>query len=693
MIEYTLQQKEALRSIEFFLDGKQSVFMLMGYAGTGKTTLISSIVELIKDRHYDYQLMAPTGRAAKILSEKTGELASTIHRGIFELSRIEIVEGSEDEESSVEYRFPLRKGLGAKAPGRVVDPSQSVIIIDEASMVSSKKLVNDLFIFGSGVLLDDIIEYAQLDKGGKIIFIGDPAQLPPVGDADSMALCPSFLNGKGVSVSSYELTEIIRQDANSAILINSIKLRESLFSEVRTGLVLERKTGEVEDIDATDIPLRLYQLAPKPSINSPIVICYSNRAVSLYNAQIRQLYFPDASDTINIGDKLIIVGNNYSNPQRDLYNGEFAQVREFSDKIEKLTGVVYVKEGEGKRVRKTIDLYFREVTLELEDGVVVKTKVFEELLGNAQPNLTYYETCALMSNFRMRHPDLNPKSDEYAHALKLDPYYNAVRAKYGYAITCHKSQGGEWDTTFIDFSGRTGFSKDCLRWSYTAATRATRMMYGFGLHSIPPLKIKVVDIVTVSSTPSPFYSQENSIPPGPFYSDESLSSLKVAYWQINDVLQGSGYVILGIEHKQYREVYVIGDTEGSIYRCESIYNGAGIMRPFKEVTIGTTPSDLLKLLNSIGPYPFEISYSPNNPNLIALYNRIRSICSDFDIAIVNILDQTEHYKLIYCLKTDALYAYLEIYINKFGQVTYIAPKSDIGIRDTKLVNLVEAIRQ
>lgn len=242
-MEFTQQQKNALQAIESFLDDDKSIFILKGYAGTGKTTLITPILSIAHRLGKTCQLMAPTGRAAKILADKTKHPASTIHKAIYELSHIEAVEGDEREESKVEFRFPLRQMNDSRRPGPAVAPDSSVLIIDESSMVGSRKSTGDLFMFGSGILLDDVLRFARHDEGGKIIFVGDPAQLPPVGDPDSFALDVHYITDKGYSVDSYELTEVIRQESDSTILSNSIKLRTLIQSNIRTELVLDRKKG------------------------------------------------------------------------------------------------------------------------------------------------------------------------------------------------------------------------------------------------------------------------------------------------------------------------------------------------------------------------------------------------------------------------------------------------------------------
>ena len=692
-MDFTKQQKEALTAIDRFLRSDRSVFILRGFAGTGKTTIISPMLELAAAAGKVCQLMAPTGRAAKILSEKTKTQATTIHRAIYELSHIEAVEGDELKESKIEFRFPLRQLDDASKPGPVISPDTSVLIIDEASMVSSRKSSGDLFIFGSGILLDDILRYARLGEGGKVIFVGDPAQLPPVSDPDSFALDDSFFAGRGILVDSYELTDVIRQESDSTILSNSVKLRTLIQSNVRTALVLDRKEGEVEDIPAEEIARQFCRLAPTPSSEGPVVICYSNKGAAAYNNEIRSIYFPTGHDTVQVGDRLIIAGNNYSDSKRDIINGEFATVVSYSKEVEKQVGLVYVDEGEEKKKCIKLELRFRDVDLQFDDGVVIHKKILDSLLDSEQPNITYYEQCALVSNFHIRHSELRVNTPEYVRALMQDPYYNAVRAKYGYAVTCHKAQGGEWDTTFVDFGGRIGLNKDCLRWSYTAATRARKMMYGSALHNIPPFSTKVIEIVKTSHVAAEYYPEGSAIPAGPFHRDSDLASLKARYWQMEGALEGSGFRVVGIEHKPYREIYSIADMEGNTYRCHALYNGAGILRPFTEANPGEIPGELMALVNGGEGQPIPFTYLPSNQNLQDLYAKVTSACDEFGITIVNIVEHLNNYKVIYYLHTDAFFAYLEVCVNKYGQITYIAPRSEIGTEDVKLTRLVESIKQ
>lgn len=686
------QQSAAMSAIRAFLSGETSVFILRGYAGTGKTTIVRPVMDLAASLGRQCVLMAPTGRAAKVLAEKTGAAAATIHSTIYSLHAVLADEGSESEESRLQYRFPLAKM--EKRPGHegALSPERSVLIVDEASMVSSRKTTGDLFQFGTGVLLDDIIEYAGLSSGGKIIFIGDPAQLPPVGDPDSMALDPMFFKARGIKTDMYELTEIVRQDSDSAVLDNSIMVRSLIGSECRPSLVLSRKAGEVEDISVEGIITRYCEIAPRPSLDSPAIICFSNRSAAAYNNAIRDTYFPGRVDEVQPGDKLIVVGNNYSYGARKVYNGEYAIVTAVLSGVEMQTGVIYVKKSDGTKERKTLDLSFRDLELAFDDGVVIRTKVFDGLIGSSNPNLTYHEQCALMSNFGMRHEELKKGSEAYVQAMLADPYYNAIRVKYGYATTCHKAQGGEWDTVFVDFSGRIGLNRDCLRWSYTAITRSSRRLYGHLLHNVPAMKARVMDVVKVSSMPEEYYPSSD-VPCGPFSTKGEPAAVRARYWQVAESMEGSEYHISGIEHKPYREIYTVEDCDGARFRFDGTYNRAGHLGALKPADLSSTPEELVEMMNPTAPLALRLEYVPSAPSLEELYSKVSSLCDENGITITNIVEHLGNYKVVYYLRTGAGFAYLDICVNKHGQVTYIAPRSEVGEKDSALAALVESLKQ
>ena len=454
----TAQQEQAMKMIkDFIADEDSQVFILKGYAGTGKTTLIRSITDYLLTQSLRAQLLAPTGRAAKVLRSKLPNYgASTIHKGIYEFSHLII----EESEGLLKYIFPLKK-----------NKERGIYIIDEASMIGSHKSNSELFQFGSGVLIDDLLSYARLHFGGKMIFVGDPMQLPPVGDNQSVALNESYFEALGLKIYSYELTDIVRQEKNSSILANASMIRGLIEKSERNHLVFEKKEGEVMDMSAMEVAMK-YCEDPE---QSSAIVCFSNQQAADYNIAIRSILFPEASH-VAVGDKLMVVCNSYYN-ECELLNGDIITVVEILNDIVSLSAPVWTEKN-GKKQQETITLHFRKIHFQAEEGNTYECYIIDTLLQNKQPSLTIDEMKALYINMVMRMRTekglTNPKSEEFAKAMGEDPFYNALQVKYGYAFTCHKSQGGEWNTVYVDFTKRTGLDSDSLRWKYTAITRASK---------------------------------------------------------------------------------------------------------------------------------------------------------------------------------------------------------------------------
>lgn len=234
-----------MKSISDFLRSSDKVFILSGYAGTGKTTVLQPIIEMAEKDGYDVRLMAPTGRAAKVMGGKTGHDASTIHRAIYRLSGLDVPSDEEIRTEEIE-NMELRFFFPLDIP---VNDTMMLCIVDEASMISSRYSRHELYKFGSGYLLDDLLAFALHHQHGKIIFSGDPAQLPPVGDNTSCALDPKFFAGKNIPFRIYTLTEVLRQNSRSAILANAGKIRSLIgFSGQRNNMFLEMRKGEFEPV-------------------------------------------------------------------------------------------------------------------------------------------------------------------------------------------------------------------------------------------------------------------------------------------------------------------------------------------------------------------------------------------------------------------------------------------------------------
>lgn len=463
-------QEIALTKLESFLEGPTNVFMLKGYAGSGKTTILKGIVEYLNVIDNDFVLMAPTGRAAKVIREKTGQEAFTIHKTIYSYEdMVEVEEGD-----SFFYQYKIRNNT---------DVAGKIFIIDEASMLSNAKSEGEFFRFGSGYLLSDLITYTRVNHENvksKIIFVGDPCQLAPVGDNSSKAFEPIYLKEKfNVSSEETEMKEVKRQGGESGILNAAAKMRKSISAGFFNDFDL-RSNGKDIVNPSYESFLDVWQEAANPKI----IIASKNKTCLNLNLQIRERRFGNANLPIQKSDIVIMGGNNY---RKGVFNGEFAIINEVSDEFESRTIAL--------KGKPAVTLTWRNVELVFPDAEsnnkIVKGKVLENFLYGDN-YLKPEEMQALYVDFTKRHPGLKSKSNEFKDAIIQDEYFNGLLIKYGYAVTCHKAQGGEWNNVFTiwDNDNTNGFNcftdkqikagktnKDFYRWAYTAITRASNKLY------------------------------------------------------------------------------------------------------------------------------------------------------------------------------------------------------------------------
>lgn len=697
-ITYTPQQQEALARISTFLESDKRVFILRGYAGTGKTTLVLPILEKVVKMKLHPQLMAPTGRAARVLRVKTDCPATTIHKGIYKMKGMLAEVGNEDEETELIYFFPIRE---------MEFPGSSVLIIDESSMISSLKNVGENFRFGSDILIKDILAYA---RDSKIIFIGDPAQLPPVGDNKSVALDDNYFKELGFPVESFDLTEVIRQKKESAILENATRLRDvlKLDRNKRTELVFSKKAGEVEDIDPEQIVDAYTSEYPTPSVDSAVVVCFENSKALKYNNRIRKVYYPDNTGAPVPGDIMMVVANNYRYSQKEMLNGEFATVVRVSDTVETQSAPIW--EGKGtKKEKRTISLTFRDVVLKFSDGQEVECKIIDSLLNSREPQLKASELKALWVNMWMRNPKLDAirkkktkteeEMDLISGLLQSDPYFNALRVKYGYAVTCHKAQGGEWETVYVDYSRRCGLHDDGLRWCYTATTRASRRLVGVSLPNITFIdKLKINNRITrTGKAPKGYLSVDESIEDG-FHNQSYPAFVRAKCIQIQANLEGTPYSIDSIRSENWQEFYNIRVPSGDVLRFVSWYQASGVFRPFYCTSSPSLSEDqaaadeVVKLLNTNANFPCKLEYTPSSETLAQLYYLISGLCNELGITITNVLEDIDHYKVRYCLKTSGNFSFLDFTINASKLPTYANANSDLGAEDELLSQLIKKLK-
>ncbi len=693
-MELTHQQQDLLSQVtDFIKDAGQNVFIIRGYAGTGKTTMIKYIIPILEQYGKQVVLLAPTGRAAKVLSKKTDQESSTIHRRIYSLDRLQALCHDEDGQlilsgnvlqekkgapDSVQFWFGLKNDETVSA--------KTVLIVDEASMISSRRAANENLHFGSDILLDDLLTYSKPRSGAKVIFVGDPAQLPPVGDNRSAALDDSYFAGKGLSVRSYELTEVLRQGDGSMILENAMRIRDILKSKCRNSLAFSRKDREVEDVTPEEVVDFYTRSSTVPAIGDSVVICFSNKLAGDYNRSIRSLYFPGSNHVV-AGDILQIVKNNV-NTAFTLFNGDFVKVLSASDSVETMSAPVWAERA-GGRERLNIAITFRDVTLLTESGDRIQCKIVDSLLNASQPHLTPLESTALYINFKMRHPGLT--RDATKDALMCDQYYNAVQAKFGYAITGHKSQGGEWDTVYADYSGRTGLNDDSLRWAYTVTTRARSRLCGVNMPDITPVSSMRCGTIQQIGKPSReafSYAQTDAIGGIP----QSFKEFqKQKYLCVKESLDDAGFYVKSVDALQYDDRYVIAAPSGDI-SVDCYYNGAGLYARF---VLSAADADEREKVRSIfeneDGMTYSFDYKPSAESFAHLMNRVLSLCDDLDIKLTNIVEHPVQYYIAYYLKTSGKFSQILFYFDKNQKFTNALPSSDMGPADGKLQSLLNSL--
>lgn len=675
-MKYTEQQLEAITLFNNFIDAKSSqIFILRGYAGTGKTTLISEFVDILLNKNIGIQLMAPTGKATKVLSSRISSkklIPTTIHKGIYQFEGLVV----EEKENKFEYIYPLRE-----------NKSTRFCIVDEASMISSKYSNTELFKFGSGFLLQDLLDYSQIKTGGKIIFVGDPMQLPPITDNDSCALSDDYFKKLGFNVTSFQLTEIVRQDETSSILTNANKLRSLLneSKEKRNELIFEQRDKEFVDTNKSDV----YELYCSEK-DAAAIICFTNQQAAEYNKAIREIKFPN-NQHVCVGDRLMIVSNNYYGGQ-ELYNGDLITVTNLSNHTIKQTAPVWIEKN-GEKIKQNIDLEFRKIEFKDESGNTHNEYIIETLLENLLPGLTINQMKALYINFMIRLHSLNeelkkqgkPKLDP-RDAVANDEFYNALQVKYGYAFTCHKSQGSEWNHVYIDFTKRTGLDDNSLRWKYTAITRARKAVWCINLPNITPVMSLTIKAISKCSKYADNALALDIIPNSPFHTDNDIAAIKAKYWSIERNLNGSDFHITNVTHLPYRERYEIQTPLGFV-NIDCLYNKAGVFTKYASDNADNALLDLFKNEDNI---TYKIDYHSDIDSLNVLFQKVVSLCDEIGITLTNVCEAD--YKVYYYMKASGGYASLTFNYNAKGFINYATPLSDIGAADEKLQKLIDLLK-
>lgn len=457
------QQKKAFASLQHFVEkSSDKIFILKGYAGSGKTTLMSGFIKWLGEKEYIYSLLASTGRAAKVLSDKTNIEATTIH------SHIYVFNDLDDDLESMSYK---QEQLAIDDKGQINlvfnlktinTESEKIYIIDEASMVADIPDKGGSFaMFGSGELLKDLLLY---DTKGKFIFVGDPCQLPPIGQDISPALSKKYIEKKyNQSVQQIELTEIIRQASANGIITASLLLRNLQTTNPPLKFALFPLKGHSNiSLHSSHASLvnSYIQKIKENGFEYSTLICQTNRHCSDLNKIIRSS-LGKSSNLIETGDILLVTQNNYLT---NLVNGDLARV---------------IKTGK-KEYRCGLSFLQIEIQ-ELVSKHSFNVLLVEDILYSISTNLNNKQHKDLMIDFyhRMKEKGIKQKDKFFKDKMLTDPYLNALKAVFGYALTCHKSQGGEWNEVFVYLDNKIhGIPKPSIyQWLYTAVTRAKETLH------------------------------------------------------------------------------------------------------------------------------------------------------------------------------------------------------------------------
>lgn len=597
---YTLTsgQAELVKQIERFLASKtESVFFLKGYAGTGKTFITKGLTEYFRAIGRNYVLAAPTGKASKVIARKTQSPAYTLHKTIYSFDDIAEYR-DQDTDGTETFKFYAQLAVNSLS-------ADTVYIVDEASMVADIYQEAEFFRFGTGYLLADFLKFVNLDHNDhskKVIFIGDDAQLPPVGMNFSPALDADYLfRHHHARATGYELSEVVRQKSASGIIANALPLRRSLEAKVFNRLTVDFDYPDVEKVEHQALLQRYLESCGGKINGESIVIAHSNSDVGDYNRQIREHFFPGCAE-VTAGDKVMAVANS------DAYgmfisNGDFGVIRRVLGAAEKRTVTLKRKNPDSGLLEEIpVSLLFKDVVVgfrELDGSPrFFQAKIIEDLLYSKEPALSSDQNKALYLDFCIRNPGLKRKSTEFKHALKADPYFNALRLKFGYAITCHKAQGSEWNNVFVKCkSHQSQLTADYFRWFYTAITRTARHLYLLDPPNIQPwsgiemvsnpalelLKAAQPSQVATSVAPSPIAPAVLPVASETFGIPAGATLLLSLLAEVRKLIEGRGVTIEEIHHNQYQDVYYFR-REAESARIDIAYNGknkiTGVAAPY-----------------------------------------------------------------------------------------------------------------
>ena len=684
----TQSQVEAANSLDSFFSGNKNCFILKGYAGTGKTTLLYGISRYLASKHRRFKLMAPTGRAAKVIADKTKYDAFTIHKSVYSMDDLkEYKETKEDGSETFKYFFGLQNND---------DTTDTVYIVDESSMVSDQYSEGEFFRFGSGFLLNDVfkhIDFTTPNITRQILFIGDSAQLPPVNMNFSPALDKKYLSELpyNLSIDEIELTDVARQKQNSGILINATSIREQIAEKRFNKIRIETEFEDINPIQHVEIVNNYLNCKTIQNDNDMVIIAYSNKSVQHYNDLIRERLFPKKK-TIQPKDRFLVVRNNYN---YGVLNGEFGTI----NKVYTATETEYV--GLRKKTGNIqVELKFRDVCVEVLDikgkAIEFDCKIIENQLDSKEPQLTSDEQRALYVLFKKNNPELKAGTPEFKEAIKTDKYFNALQVKYGYAVTCHKAQGGEWDNCIIDFfTSQPPFNEPYFRWCYTALTRCKENLYSLNAPQLSPadgLEITESNPSSKKDIQSILVSENNlvGIPENLSFENE----FQLGFCRKVLSLIESNTQISDIKHNQFSErYYFVTEPESTV--IDFSYNKNGKITSIRAIKVEKENKELIEKLNPIVGQIFlietndsnsvEISFEDKQTHLKEFFVEIEKKLNDSNIRISKI-EHNQYHEKYHFTRNDEFAIFLFYYDGK-KRFKKVVPEENTS-NSTNLINTI-----
>ena len=471
----TEEQSRAVSVFSCFMASRElrPAMVLCGSAGTGKTSLTAAMVKTLVGLRQRVVLLAPTGRAAKVLSMNAGIPAFTIHRRIY---RQKTFTG---DMTGFNLNFNKQR--------------DTLFVVDEASMISNDSFSGGAGQFGSGCLLDDLMEYVYSGDNCRLMLVGDRAQLPPVGEDESPALMADMISGAyGLDMYSVNLNEVLRQAADSGILYNANVIRQMITHDEITQLpkICFKGFADIVMVPGDELIESLAGSYSAVGYDETMVVTRSNKRANIYNNGIRNMVL-GREEELTPGDMLMVVRNNYFWTAQDSRNSQVppqgstdnGNPHSSSDPVQNISFIANGDRAKVRRVRNMQELYgFRFADLLLEfpdyDNYELGATVILDSLQSESPSLTHEQSEQLFNGVLADYADLPLKADRMKH-VRTDKYYNALQVKFAYAVTCHKAQGGQWAHVYLDQGYMTDdmLTPDYIHWLYTAFTRATEKLF------------------------------------------------------------------------------------------------------------------------------------------------------------------------------------------------------------------------